>query len=133
MDELEKISKYFDHWNEFKKDLHKFGHRPYFRVREVWWASIGHNIGDEQNGKNEYHERPILIIKRFYKNMVFYFPLTTRIKRGNYYFRKKINGKDGVIILSQGRVIDSKRLIRRIETIDEESFNNIIHKYKDLL
>jgi mRNA interferase MazF len=133
MKELEKVSEYFDYWNELKKELHLHRVRPYFKEREVWWASIGHNIGDEQNGKNEYHERPILIIKRFYKNMVFYLPLTTKIKKGNYYFRKKVNKKDGVVILTQGRVIDAKRLLRKIETMDEDTFQIIVKRYKDLL
>ena len=133
MNEFEKVSEYFDHWNGLKKELHFYKKRPYFKEREVWWASIGHNLGDEENGKHEHYERPVLIVKRYYQNMFLYLPLTTKIKDGNYYYRKVVNNKDGVVILSQGRVIDAKRLIRKIETMDEYSFENVVKQYNDLI
>lgn len=47
----------------------------------------------------------------------------------------KLKGEkvDGDIILSQGRVIDAKRLIRKIETIEEKVFEDIKENYKKLL
>lgn len=123
----------FNEWNRLKKKLHQKSFRPYFKVREVWWASIGQNIGDEQNGKNHRFERPVLVVQKFYNNLIFVLPLTSKVKEGSYYFRKVVNNIDGVIILSQGRVIDAKRLIRRIEVLDEESFSLIITRYKKLI
>ncbi len=29
------------------------------------WCSIGINVGDEEDGKNELYERPVLVIKKF--------------------------------------------------------------------
>lgn len=60
-------------------------------------------------------------------------PLTSRVKEGNYYYRKVVNNVDGSIILSQARVIDAKRLLRRIEVMDEESFSTIVKRYKELI
>lgn len=120
-------------WSREKEHIFSKRYSPYFKEREVWWTSIGMNIGDEQNGKNRNFERPVLIVKRFYKNLFLGLPLSSRTKQGDYYFRiigKKI---DGDIILSQGRIIDAKRLIRKIETLDEEVFKDIVKKYKILI
>lgn len=35
----------------------------YFKERQIWWASIGQNIGVEANGKNKKYERPVIILK----------------------------------------------------------------------
>ena len=45
--------KEFDKWNELKKKLHN-SEKPkkfYFREREIWWCSLGLNIGFEEDGK----------------------------------------------------------------------------------
>lgn len=120
-------------WAKEKEYFFKKRYSPYFKEREIWWTSIGFNIGDEQNGKNKYFERPVLIVKRFYRNLFLGLPLSSRIKRGNYYYRIKGEKVDGDVILSQGRVIDAKRLIRKIEMIDEDTFREIVNRYKDLV
>ena len=52
----------FDSWNKEKKGLENVGHDILsFHEREIWWCSIGINLGDEQDGKNELFERPVLI------------------------------------------------------------------------
>ena len=134
MDKTEKIAEYFDHWNELKKSLHLFKVRPpYFKEREVWWASIGQNLGDEQNGKNEYFERPVLIVKRFYQNIFLGLPLSTKPKKGNYYYSIVGEKIHGIIILSQMKIFDAKRLLRKIEVIDEATFCDIVKRLKDLI
>lgn len=123
---------YFDDWNFVKKEIHFSKERPYFKKREVWWASVGQNIGDEQNGKNIRYERPVLIVQKYYNNLFLALPLSTKVKKGNYYFRIVGEKVDGVVILSQGRIIDAKRLIRKIETVEEDTFSEIVKQYKDL-
>jgi mRNA interferase MazF len=134
MDEMEKYElEKFEQWSKLKLRIDERDPRPYFKIREVWWASIGQNIGDEQNGKNQLFERPVLIVQKFYNNLFLALPLSTKAKRGNYYFRKTVNQKDGVVILSQSRVLDSKRLLRKIEMLDENSFSEIVNQYKKLI
>ena len=41
----------FDNWNIKKKELSN-GKRVYFHKGEVWFTSIGKNLGDEEDGKN---------------------------------------------------------------------------------
>ena len=44
--------KKFDLWNIKKKEINKKEKEIQFREREIWWISIGVNIGFEQDGKN---------------------------------------------------------------------------------
>jgi hypothetical protein len=59
--------KYFDLWNTAKQNLDIKILDEKFRVheREIWWCSMGVNIGDEEDGKNELFERPVLILRKF--------------------------------------------------------------------
>ena len=47
------MNKNFDDWNLVKKNLDKNCSNPTFQKREIWWCSIGLNIGHEENGKNK--------------------------------------------------------------------------------
>jgi hypothetical protein len=40
-------------WTPIKSELHNSGNRPIgYRESEVWWCSIGENVGFEEDGKN---------------------------------------------------------------------------------
>jgi mRNA interferase MazF len=39
-------------------------HPPYFKNGEIWWCSIGENIGSEMYGKGEFYRRPVLVIRK---------------------------------------------------------------------
>lgn len=47
---------------------------------------MGQNIGFEQNGKGDNFVRPVIILKKFNKNMFFGIPLSTQIKDGKFYY-----------------------------------------------
>jgi hypothetical protein len=61
------MKKDFDGWIKKKKSLHESSKEKaaYFYEREIWWCSIGINIGFEQDGKNEHFERPVLVLRKF--------------------------------------------------------------------
>lgn len=119
--------KEFDKWNELKKKLHssKKADRFYFREREVWWCSLGVNVGYEQDGKNENFERPILIIKVFNAEVLWIVPLTSRQKDNKYYYKFDYKTEPQSVILSQIRLISSKRLLRKIWTFPEKDFGKV--------
>ncbi len=48
----------FDKWNEIKKCVSTNEERLTFKVREVYWLKLGHNIGYETDGKGEEFLRP---------------------------------------------------------------------------
>jgi mRNA interferase MazF len=104
-----------------------------YREREVWWCSLGKNIGHEEDGKNALFERPVLILRKFSTDMFWGIPLTSKLKVGKYYFRVKLRDQDSTIILSQLRTLSSKRLIRRMGKISLESFSQVEDKVLGLI
>lgn len=124
----------FDKWNGLKKKLHIREEKILFHEREIWWCSLGVNIGFEENGKNEMFERPVLILRKFNKYILWALPLTRSKKDGDFYCRIAQGAEeDSVVILSQIRLISSKRLLRRMRTIKENEFKNIRNKVKIFL
>ena len=61
-------NKNFDKWNELKKKLHisEKAKDFYFREREIWWCSLGVNIGFEQDGKNDLFDKLGLLAAKGY-------------------------------------------------------------------
>ncbi len=122
--------KKFDLWNIKKKEINAEDKKIQFREREIWWISIGVNIGFEQDGKNEQFERPVLILKKFNKEMAFVIPMTSIEKNGKYYYALNRNSS---IILSQARLVSSKRFLRRIRKIGKKSFEEIKNNFFGIL
>jgi hypothetical protein len=74
------MKKDFDCWNMLKKHIHN-GNDPIFcNEREIWWSSIGINVGSEEDGKNNLYERPIIVLKVLNKSMILCVPLTSKIR-----------------------------------------------------
>ena len=119
------MKKDFDNWNKLKKDLDLKEKLPTFKQREIWWCHIGLNIGDEENGKNTNYHRPILIIKKFNKRIFLAIPLTTQIKDNLYYHKVNFQNKTQCAMLSQIRILDVKRLDRKMGKLTSEEFENI--------
>ena len=118
----------FIQWTKLKIKLHfsDFDQgKLYFKEREVWWASLGVNIGFEQDGKNNHFERPVLVLKKFNKTVLWILPLTRSQKNNKYYFKLKQHDGDSFVILSQLRLISSKRLTRRMRKIEVSEFQKI--------
>jgi len=129
------MKKDFDEWNNLKKkiDEKQDSVNFYFHEREIWWCSIGINVGIETNGKNEDFERPVLILKVFNRNMIWYLPTTSSIRQSKFYYVFRINDMYKSINITQIKTIDSKRLIRKIGIVEEGDFNKIRHIIKDLI
>ena len=71
------MQKDFDSWNDFKKKIEEKMSAPTFKQQEVLWCSIGLNIGHEENGKNEFFNRPVLVVRKFSKHIFLGVPLST--------------------------------------------------------
>ena len=120
--------KYFDVWNEVKKETH---YRTdiesfFFHEREVWWCRLGINVGFEQDGKGEYFQRPVVVLKKLNQFDMFAVPLTTNIKKNKYFI--PFVGPDGVAraaITSQLRRLDIRRLTEKLFTVNVADFNLI--------
>ena len=127
------MKKDFDVWNEKKKIINNQQVIVFCHERELRWCSLGLNIGSEQDGSNIEYRRPVLIIKGLSKETCFVVPLTTsnRVHR----FRPSVGlveGKVASALLSQIRVIDTKRLVKKIGYLDKEIFFDIRKTIKNM-
>jgi mRNA-degrading endonuclease toxin of MazEF toxin-antitoxin module len=123
----------FDLWNKLKQYLNRGAAKAYFKTREIWFCSVGKNIGHEQNGHHEFFERPVLIFARFDTETFLGIPISSKGKAGSWYF--PINYREGIyyLLLNQIRLFDSKRLSRKIAKISMEDYLKIKKKFIDIL
>ncbi len=124
--EMIPIEKDFDGWNERKKDVHRDGTRKLYHEREVWWCSLGVNVGFEQDGAGEEFRRPVIVLKGLSRQTCLVIPLTT--SSHIHPMRPSVGAVDGKAaraLLSQIRVIDTKRLVRKVGYLDKNIFQNI--------
>jgi len=120
------LEKNFDVWNGAKKVIESKESGAFCHAREVWWCSLGVNVGFEQDGTGKAFDRPVVVIRGFNDRIFFAAALTGRKRTGRYYFPiGTIDGREASVILSQVRLIDSKRLIKKVATLDEEIFSSL--------
>jgi mRNA interferase MazF len=127
------MEKNFDGWNEQKKNIHARGGDVFFHEREVWWCSLGVNIGFEQDGTNELFERPILIVKKFNRDVLWILPLTRSDKENQYYVPITVGDDNSTVILSQLRLISSKRLQRYMHKLPQGQLKHIVRLLQQFL
>ncbi len=127
------MKKDFDNWNKLKKQLEINETKIFANVRDIWWCSIGLNVGTELCGKNEFFERPVLVIKVFNKDTIKVVPLTSKEKSGRYYFELNFNGIKSYASLSQVKTISTRRLSRKISRLDKKQFVELVNAYKNSL
>lgn len=122
----------FDSWNKYKKALHTSKNKPpFFKERDIWWVSIGINIGFEEDGKHSKYIRPVLIIKKFNHLLFFGVPLSSKLKQNPYYFPITVKGEKVSTLISQIRVFSSSRLQDKLAELDEKDYYKIIEKIKE--
>ena len=115
----------FDKWNEVKKKVNEMSDNFGVHEREIWWVSLGVNIGVETNGKHDSFERPVLVLKKFNRQMVWCMPTTSREKDPRFYKKFSLNGRVYFAIVTQLRTVSTKRFIRKIGMMSEETFETI--------
>ena len=137
------MKKNFQKWHNQKTRIHESEKRPGFHEREIWWCALGVNVGFEQDGGGRDFLRPVLVFKKFNKEIFWGIPLTQTKKNTSFYFRFDIsqfdaNGKElgkipSAAILSQIRLIDASRLSHKLGDIVSVDFESLTKKFKALL
>lgn len=120
-------------WHEIKRNIEHKDSRINFQIRDILFCSIGENIGFEQDGRGEEFLRPVVVIKKFNKQIFWGVPLTYTDKNSKYYFSFLLNKEKSVAILSQIRLFDAKRIKYKIGMINENDFVVLKEKIKQLL
>lgn len=125
----------FDSWNIEKKivDAKIVNTELFFYAREIWWCSAGFNIGVEADGKHENFERPMLVVTKFNADMVWALPLTTQRKNNKYYFKLNHEDLKSWVVLSQIKTISTKRLLRKVGSVSELDFKEVIARLQNIL
>ncbi len=113
----------FDEWNFLKQRLDDTPVRHFCREREIWICAIGKNIGREQNGKREMFQRPVLVIRKFGSGIFFGVPLTSTVSQSDFVLQ--ISG-GSFLVLSQMRIFDMRRLIRKTRRLEAREFEIIL-------
>ena len=120
----------FDRWNKVKQFIESDHRLVYTSSREIWWCSLGINIGAETNGKNNIFERSIIIMKVYNKETMLILPITSKQKSDKYHFEIRVGGQKFWVKLTQSRVISHKRLLRKIDILDDDQFNKLKEIWK---
>ncbi|PIR41655.1 MAG: hypothetical protein COV31_00035 [Candidatus Yanofskybacteria bacterium CG10_big_fil_rev_8_21_14_0_10_46_23] len=133
MKKNKKNRKDFDRWNESKKNIHLNKSGRFYREREIWWCSVGVNVGNEQDGGGKLFQRPVLVVKGLSRRTCIVIPLTTsenkhpmRVRLGD------IGGKESSVVISQLRVVDTQRFNERLSILSKSRFTSIQKAVREL-
>ena len=128
------MRKDFKKWSVTKNNIHENGNQPFYHEREVWWCALGTNIGFEQDGTGKQFDRPVVILRAFNRETFLGVALTGRKREDAFHFYLgTIGDRDGSAILSQVRLLDTKRLIKKITVIDTLTYDKLRRACKQLL
>ena len=120
------ILKNFLDWFTLKPKIHDSNHQPQL-VKEgnIWWCSIGQNIGTEIYGKGKNFSRPVIIHTKLSRYTFLVIPCSTQIKEGSWFVSFCHQNKQMVAILSQIKIVDYRRLENKIGDVDDKDYQDI--------
>lgn len=119
------MEKEFNKWNDVKKFVHARPDNFGVHEREMWWLSLGVNVGVETDGKHKDFERPVLVLRKFNRQMVWILPITSRGKDVRFYEKFVFDSKEYFIALTQIRTVSTKRFLRKAGMISKSYFERI--------
>ena len=123
---MEKSEKIFNQWNQEKQEIDEKILSVFAKPRDICYIKLGYNIWYEENGKS-WFLRPVLIINKI-GSLYFVIPLTSKHKYNVYHYQLcsvVFNNKKSFAILSQGRIIDGRRLIEKKWVCGRQEFHTI--------
>jgi mRNA interferase MazF len=125
----------YNDWNKKKQEIHSSEktEKIYFKEGQVWWCSVGLNIGDEVYGKGENFKRPVLVVRKLSKNLCIALPVTTKQKVGSWFVEISIHNMKRWVMLSQIRSVSKKRFNFKISELTESDFSKVKEKLEQLL
>lgn len=125
--------KRFLEWIGLKEKLHKNTHKPPFVSEgDIWWCSLGENIGSEINGKSSQFSRPAIVLKKLAHGFYFVIPTSTQKRSGSWYVPFRHKGKHMVACLQQARSIDYRRLWSKLGSLDDTDVTRVKDGFHDL-
>lgn len=120
------IVKRFLIWIRLKEKLHNNKRRPpLISEGDIWWVSLGENVGQEINGKSFLFSRPMLVFKKLSRETFLGIPTTSQSRAGSWYVPITYGEYTVTVILSQVRVLDARRLSTKLGQLDEADFEKV--------
>lgn len=136
-------TKDFSWWNIEKQRVDSWLYEPkgwprWAKEREIWNTKRGINIWSETDGKGKYL-RPVLVLK-IIGHLCLVVPLTSKGKEWDHpashlYHKLKsvtFDTCDSFVMLNQIKVIDKKRCIKNMKTVEKEEFVLIKNLLKNM-
>ena len=127
------MKKDFDTWHKIKKSVNDGKNRLY-KERDIWWCNLGVNVGFEQDGYGKRYLRPVVVIRGFSRSVCLIVPLTTSPKKNKYHFKlgKVIGDKSSSAVISQLRLIDTRRFVESPGALEKEKFAELKNAVRNL-
>ncbi len=133
------MKKDYRKWHQRKSEVNDIITRPFFHEREIWFCTLGVNVGFEQDGAGKDFLRPVVIVRKFNNEIFWAIPLTKLKKRISknaeyYYFRFSFKARAiSAAILSQIRLVDARRLYYLVGEMSVTDFTEMKKRLKALL
>ncbi|MEK7646429.1 MAG: type II toxin-antitoxin system PemK/MazF family toxin [Patescibacteria group bacterium] len=128
------MKKDYSKWSVQKEGINSIETRPLFQQRDIWFCAIGCNIGYEEDGAGDDFIRPIVVVCKINSNMCWVVPLTRTSKANQFYFKLSVFSEGfSMAILSQLRIVDAKRLSRKIGFVPQDVFLEMQERLKRFL
>ena len=129
MSQTSDFAKDFDGWIKKKKTCHyQEKEAPFFKERDIWWIAVGVNVGFEEDGKNLNFVRPVLVVKKFNRELFLGIPMSTKLKDNKYYIPVSVRSKSVSVMISQIRVFSTKRMWNKLAELDTGDFNKVLEE-----
>lgn len=123
------MNKDFDSWNELKKGLDLYDVFLPIKEGEVWWCSIGMNIGIEMCGKGQEFSRPVVVLKKLSRFGFYGVPLTSQFHEGSWFVEFEFKNRKQYASLAQVRIFSTNRLTNRMGTLPMSDYLKIKGSY----
>jgi len=135
---LNTIIELFEKWNLLKQKSNFNKKIIGIKERDILFIKMGKNIGYEQDGKGEGFLRPVIVLKKFNKNMFLGIALTTKKKENIYHFEFNYTNKSKTLItnsaiLSQVKMYDAKRVKYKSGMMNIEDFKIMYEKFSNVI
>ncbi len=115
----------FDKWSNIKQLIDNKNYLFNFNERDIYFVSMGKNIGYEVYGKGDEFLRPVIVFKKFNNNSFLAIPLSSKEKKGYYYFPVHFKNRTNTALISQIKIIDAKRIKYKLATLGRGEFKKL--------
>ena len=122
----------FDKWNSLKQGVQN-NYPIHFNERDIYFLYIGQNIGFEQYGKGEDFLRPVVILKKFSKELFLGIPLSSKSKEGKFFHTIHFKNRTNTALLLQSRTFDSKRIKYKLATLSKNEYQKLYDRYCEVV